>query len=289
VLPASTLLSCLLSFVRVEGSTTCPAATDVEAKLKVLLPDGGDPDNLHRVRIESSGNVVRMELRDAAGSLLGERSLEAGADCAVRASAVATIIAAWEAELQAALSVGPAPTAITLPTVQAKRLLAFQVSAEAIFGADAALGFAVGGGLSAALGPAESPFSGVVSIFTLTPRDLPLGPGTARWSRITALLGARLRLPLGPVDLDVDLDAAGCRFSAEGVGYSTNLGQWGFDAGFGASVKAGRRVGWGRVWLGASATVWPVAPVIRVAGLSETQQLPVFESYGAIGLSFESP
>ena len=71
-------------FVRlaeVTGATSCPSPTDVDAAVSRLLPDAPP----RRVHLERSSELLTLELRDAEGAALAQRSLPVRSDCAAAA------------------------------------------------------------------------------------------------------------------------------------------------------------------------------------------------------------
>src|SRR5262249_54534493 len=115
---AALLLMFAAGVVKVDGSASCPSPAQVATRLRALLADvpaAGAPD---QARIDAMRGQLRIELRSAAGILIGARRVDVVGSCADLAGVAAVVIAAWETELRSArlpLPRLPAPRAERAP------------------------------------------------------------------------------------------------------------------------------------------------------------------------------
>jgi hypothetical protein len=285
LLGAWTFLAVTLGSVQVEGTSTCPLPADVEARLRIVLPTEEDSRSADRFRISVDGDLIHLELRDAAGAFLGERSLKSSAGCKVRASAVATIIAAWEVELQATLTLpSPAPT---LPVPPSTSTLTLDLDAGLLLDVDNDHAFAPGGLVSLFVRRSDGQFGLRVAIQGAGPRDLSLGTGVVQWFRCAAMAGAAYQVLAIP-QVSLHLSLAEALEGARGAGYGNDKPyQFNFDPGLEAGVQATWPVGLVRIWLDGSITLWPWAPDVSVAGLPGSKQLPPIEVMLVLGAGWE--
>jgi hypothetical protein len=271
VSPPAIVVTVLFGAVRLEGASACPTPSDVQARLDSLLPpEAARNSNLHIVRLEGTDVDVTIQMFDSNGTFLGERVLTSKDTCAARAAAVATITAAWELELQAAV---PTPRlAISLPP-PSKPPWSLEANAGLIASASEA-------GVSAGL--AAFGFSGWGG-------DIPLGSGVARWRRFALSVGPRFVLLRGPISLDLAAHFLAAAFHLWGVGYHSPAGASGFDPGGDGGLRASMPLGPGIVWISISAAAWPTTDEIRVNGVDEVRQLPRFELFGGLGIGLARP
>ena len=85
--------------VVVDGEGTCPAPSDVEARLGALIPQVEEREPQHRAVLEHSAAGLQVDLRRDDGERLAQRVLDGRGSCADLAAATAVVIAAWEARL----------------------------------------------------------------------------------------------------------------------------------------------------------------------------------------------
>src|SRR5262249_36856937 len=87
--------------IEVEGATTCPAPADVAARLRTLIPDGtldaGPP--AARIRLVEATDGIVVEVSDASGNHLADRTIEKLGTCEELAAAAAVVAATHHAPL----------------------------------------------------------------------------------------------------------------------------------------------------------------------------------------------
>jgi len=152
----------------------CPAAADVEA---VLRRRGDDEavEALRRSDVTVQGHILRVILRDDAGTVVGVRELEAPTDCAERASLAAVLLSAW-ARTWSNTTLVPLPTpASTKPRA---RQIEIGVAAGGTDDGDArAVGVALLGGVQLREG-----WGVALALDTAGGRDADVGPGVGRYA-----------------------------------------------------------------------------------------------------------
>jgi hypothetical protein len=99
------LLVSLLGAMEVQGTGSCPAAADVEAKLGPLLPPGFVASSADRARIvEGADGNLEISLMRPDGLFIGQRRLPGSRNCAEQAEIVAVTLAVWEAHIHPEIS-----------------------------------------------------------------------------------------------------------------------------------------------------------------------------------------
>jgi hypothetical protein len=271
------VLPWLLGALRVSGGATCPTPAEVE---RAISPSSSK----YTATLEDAPGGVQIVLRDGEGNVAGERLLETSEPCSVRATAVAAILSAWEAQLEtSALPPPQLPPPIPEP-------VRFEIAASVT-------GSVTGGptqiepGLEIRLSWArrESPWALVVGAWSESPRSFSLGPGMVRWQR--GALGAgivrSLRLSqAASVDLQAGLKAG---FAALwGTGYDFNGTSLSFDAAACVGARLSGAAGSVRVFGGPEGCAWLRPQEVQVTGLAQTARLPQWELLLAAGVSTEA-
>jgi hypothetical protein len=90
-------------FIRVEGTSGCPTAAEVTAKLDRLLPLRPPGVEADLASIDVDSGVVRLILARPDGTVVGEKRFEPKASCADMAQALAVVLAIWERPLRPGL------------------------------------------------------------------------------------------------------------------------------------------------------------------------------------------
>ncbi|MDB4967303.1 MAG: hypothetical protein JWN44_2992, partial [Myxococcales bacterium] len=104
------MLSSVLALVNVVSMSPCPDSAAINQRLRPLLPSSAGPAD--RALVQESASAIRVEVRDAAGVLVGVRGLPLAGSCDDRADAVAVIIAAWESNVARRTEAEPAGVAL---------------------------------------------------------------------------------------------------------------------------------------------------------------------------------
>jgi hypothetical protein len=260
--------------VTVESDTTCPAAAEVDTRLRALLPPLSEGEAPERAEIVATEGALRVRLRGPDGAALGERTLTLEASCADRANVVAVVIAAWEAQaraeaVQAPLLPRQAPPPPTVgappPPPPPSRSFAVEVWA----GPAATIlpgGLRPGGDLVAGLWGRR--LGARLALHGMWPAADALPDGHARWTRSDATLelGVRARGRAGRLDAHAGFVAG--LLVAEGQGFEVDHTTRGFSPGIGAGLDWSYAVG--RFLLGADvgAAGWTAQRLVSAGGTS---------------------
>jgi hypothetical protein len=288
VLSVTLLLTALP--VRVEAEL-CPSGQEIERSLVSLfpaLPSSGPADVAHVFR---QGKVLRIELVDQQGVLIGGRSLDDSDHCAELAAQAAVVIASLASDVHPAFSLpaqdmpapGPStPAPLAPPAVRSSFDLAAGVS---LSHADS---FAVGGSLAGLWIPRATGFGLRLSLGAEATRVVSFGPGQrATWARRTATTEADWRYGRGPWTVDVHAGLAWTLLHADGSGFSSNAS----DDSFSPGALAGVRLSWWptmatAVWFGLDATTWLVRQSVTDAPGTAEHQIPGTSVMASVGVAF---
>ena len=275
----------LAGAVEVESGSTCPQAKEVAQKVAALLPAASRtaPD---RARIDRAGDRLQLELRRADGTPVAWRRLDANAACEELAEAAAVMIATWETELEAGRPLPPpdfdrdAPPLVieAPPTPRGRMRWELGVGFAASVGNGSLL---PGVTIESILAP-HGRWAARLAMIATESQEQPFGMGTARWNRLTFEAGVSGRVWL----CDLHAELVGAMAHMEGVGYSTNHDEYGFDPGFGAGVRLALRPAPLIPWLGASAVGWLHHEEMQVLGVPGRVALPSFDVILGAGISF---
>jgi hypothetical protein len=233
--------------VIVQSATTCPTADEVEARLRVLLPPATEGTAAKRASIAAEDGALHVHLDAPDGTPLGDRRIATDdASCTDRASVVAVIIAAWDAqrrvEVQAPALPRPAPPDVVVAA--ATPPAAPPLSVEVIAGPAMTLTSA---GLSPAAHLALSAWRSRVGarlgLTGFAPRTDDVGSGSARWSRagVSFELGLRLGGRAGRLDAHAGLMAG--LLTARGIGFDVDHTQARLVPALTAGLDASRAFG----------------------------------------------
>jgi hypothetical protein len=241
--------------VSVDSATTCPTADEVEARLRVLLPPASGAPKRARVTAEEGALHVHLDAAD--GAALGDRTIAVeAASCADRASVVAVVIAAWEAQHRAedvqapALPrpSGPPATVVATPLPDRPRLSLEVTAGPALTLTSDGLTPAA----SAALAVWRTRVGARLGLTGFLPLTRDVGAGSARWSRagVSVELGLRLGGPVARLDAHAGLVAG--LLTARGNGFDVDRGETRLVPGLTAGLDATRAIG--RLVLGLGVT-----------------------------------
>ncbi len=180
------LLATLLA--QPDATGACPSGAAVRAELVRL--GAGSENPVPELVVD--GNRMHVILRSSAGVVLGEREVEASADCHERATLAAVLAATWLGTWSAGPAPAPAPAAATLPAVlsPARRhelALAALASHDGNAGALGVQILATGSLTASGVGRAFVALSG------LSERERNVGPGSAGYARLAVDAGPALR------------------------------------------------------------------------------------------------
>lgn len=227
----------------VEGQ--CPSAAAVAAQLATLLPDQGAIADA-QASIEPLDDVLRVEVRGAAGRLLSVHDLRPSAPCPALAAAAAVIITTAVADLPRSRL-----PAWTLPPVDAPKppppprppRAAIEVGVGGLLALSR--GQAAGGGtIDLHVSSARNRWGGRLLIGGTGLRPEPLAEGTVDWTRLWAAALGRYRGvgAEGALSWDVSLGVWSALALAEGRGFAQNFRSQAFDVGVGGGLRLGRPI-----------------------------------------------
>lgn len=235
--------------VSVDSATTCPSADEVEARLRLLLPPAsGAPKRAH---VTAEDGALHVHLDSADGAALGDRTVAVeAASCADRASVVAVVIAAWDAQHRAEDVQAPAlprpagrpatPTTIIATPLPARAPLSLEVSAgPALTLTSDGLAPAA----SASLAVWRSRVGARLGLTGFLPRTRDVGSGNASWSRSGASLELGLRLGGPRARLDAHAGLVAGLLTARGSGFDVDHAATRLVPGLIAGLDASRAVG----------------------------------------------
>lgn len=297
--------------VTVEGDSTCPTPAAVAAELSDLLPGAASALLPDLASLDDETDTIRIQVRRADGTPIGERRLERTFPCADLAAAVAVIIATWESDVHPEFRVPlPAPSPMQGPPPSTSVGAIVVAAPPAPAGKSASAAYDVGAALTGALAPSSGDAGaavGALAVASWTPtggrlggrlvlqadseRTLALGaaPSAVLWRRARAGLGPQLRLTSSGrgVFFDLHADALVAWVMATGSKFPTSQSSNGFDFGVGLG---GRLMLPGRAlapWVDLTACGWLRPQVAyELPNQASSVTLPRFEAILALGLSF---
>lgn len=229
------LVPLLIAFQSLVAGETCPAAVDVEARVRTILHLPPEQELSEGFVVERHEAGLYVELRSADAAVIGQRTLPAEGSCDELAQAAAVVLSAWLSDVHpdfaGALPPAPAPAPEPLPepapeppvppapkTAVAPPPPVFSPLPPA---RRVELGLAVGTDLAVA--PASLAATGIavvdyappargwgLSAFAATtwPRQARLGPGSVSWRRWPVGVGPSLRLSGGGLRWDASAGIA---------------------------------------------------------------------------------
>jgi hypothetical protein len=247
--------------LRVEGETSCPAATQVAADVQKILGLSDEYAPRVHASLTRDGAFIDLKLSESDGTSLGERRLEANEDCVVLSRTAAVVLAAWltdqHPEFLVALPANSASSAGSSPT-PGSSAAATDKSAPKIAPAPAAreqpdaastaqpqargawthrlaLGAAIGGGwassqfvpaawLGVSLDPVTTGWGAQVSAAWLGARDQSLQGKQVQWTRWPLMAGPYVRFAFGSATLELEAGPALGWLHLEGQEFATNRG-----------------------------------------------------------------
>jgi hypothetical protein len=281
--------------VVVDGRTTCPSPDAVKRELEELMPPDGEPREPDLAELSREGADLHLELRRGDGSWVAVRDIAGGRGCDDLATAVAVVIAAWEAELASGVSetvslappappvirrrsrrfgaaallamAPPGPSRSALPAIVNPRPVpAGGAHAQPEF--SVGLGGALSGGslatglvIDAFVRQAEGPLALRVGVELTTPHrnDLESGLGALEWRHFALDAGVAYRATRDDtfVDMHTELKLAALHYDFVDSGETVSATVPDFGLGTGVRLGFGA-VGRRRVlpWVGLDVTVW---------------------------------
>jgi hypothetical protein len=260
----------VLAAVVVEGTSACPTAEQVAARLAALAP-AADPGG--RAVITRQENALDIRWLAADGTVRGERRLDAGFACAELAEAAGLVLATWMADLRLAPPAAPPAAPARIRSAVAAEAGGAAISPSA--GSERAV--ELGAGALGVLGPGP-PVPGLTVTAGFLPRTHGFGVWlglrlvtlrrqalgsegrAAQWARLPLWLGATYAVGLGPdLRLDAHADLAAALLAARGEGFAENVSFRTVDLGAGGGLRLSSSGARWALWLDLCAVGWPRA------------------------------
>jgi hypothetical protein len=245
-----------LDAVLVRGTSTCPSAIDVAAKLAPLVRvSSGAADVAEIVR---EGTTVSVSLARSDGRLIGRQTLE-GTRCDDLADAAAVIVASWENDdarregLSLADAPAPPPAAISRGRIWDVALGVGAALAEGSFSPALTANGSVapqGGPFGLRLGGALAGHGAV---------DLP--HGRVSWTRFAVGGGPKVAWTHAGIVAEGHLGSYFGWVRSAGDGFADNRNDNGFELSFVGSARVAGAGSGLRPWVEAAVAYWPL-PVV---------------------------
>ena len=234
----------------------CPSGAEVEQALAAMLTSSGaPPDSRDVAKLERQPDKLRIELADADGVVIAERTLEGAASCAELGRMAAIVIASWESDVHPEFVRQPADIAVVerSPSPESPApapdlpAASYDVTAGVTFGQSDTL--APGGSIGAAWFPRGVGLGGWVLGAGDAVRTIAVGSHEARWSRWTASLELAWRWASDGFVVDTHGGVTLGWLATEGVDYAQNRS----DSAASLGATAGIRTAW---WASRHAALW---------------------------------
>ena len=276
------------------SDSDCPSGEAVRKALLALHPAEEWP--ALSAAIHATEQMLAVEIGPPKTN---PRQLAVGPDCATRATAVALVITTWTGALPVEAAGTPvlqAPAVVIQPPAEKK-------SVEVILKTDARHS-EIGAGVLAAIAGGivpgirlefgrMRPGSGLgwqVDVAVPAAREVNVGDGTTRWTRVSAGAGLVARWATRRLFFDGQVDGVAALTYAWGQGYMANQSDrsptWGLAAGMRAGVPWGRV----RIWIDMRALKWLREQSVQIdpvtTGNATSTQLPSWDAQGAVGISY---
>jgi len=251
----------------IESDSDCPSELAVLDALAALVPPAEWPSRV--VRLQTAADMLVVELISDEPT---QRRLRVTADCGLRATTVALVIATWTGQLASDAAGTPvlrrqtiavrreAPVTTPPKTTSTAVAVAPAVERERELGAGLLLsisgGIAPGVRIDFVETRAPRGLGWLVGLALPAQRERAAAPGTTRWTRAAASIAIEGRLPLRGLIVAADLGLAGAYTLTSGHGYSINQTSDALTGGFvaGARLTVPRRRM--RIWTDLRAYKW---------------------------------
>ena len=275
------------------SDSDCPSGEAVRDALLALRPAGEWPALSVAIR-----EFPQMLVIEIGSQKTNPRQLSVGPDCATRATAVALVITTWTGDLPVEAAgtpvLQPSPVVVQPPA---------EKKPDEVIPKTAARHSEIGAGLLAATAGGIVPGVRVefgrtrrgsdlgweVDVAVPAARQVNVGDGTTRWTRISAGAALDAHWAMRRFFFDGALGGVAALTYAWGQGYVANQSDWSPTWGLAAGMRAG--VPWGRtrIWIDMRAFKWLREQSVQIdpvtTGNATTTQLPSWDAQGAIGIS----
>jgi hypothetical protein len=291
--------------IAVSGETSCPSASDVQARVGALLPAGADDGRSGAAQawLEGGQGQLKIALVRPDGAVAGERVIEGEHGCDELADAAAVVLAAWMSDERAAAhlplgSIDPAlaPPAVTSrptpppPLPPAPAAGAREPSGPALeigAGAGAAVAGTVApaGLLAASWAPAGGRLAARLAGVLTSTHEATLPGGSVRWSRWSLALGPEYRGSAGRLAIAPHASFTLGRLTAEGRGFPLPRAAASAVAGAEAGLRVATRRRGLRPFIEVNGTWWPGRAVVYQDPDGAERTLPAFELLLTLGVA----
>jgi hypothetical protein len=285
------MLSAVLALVEVISTSRCPDSAAIEQRLRPLLSPARSTD---RATVDESLNAIRVEVRNAAGALIGVRALPLAGSCDDRADAVAVVIAAWEPDLARREEVRariatpiPESTAV-VATSPRDWQLTWEVGAS-FLGTITGGAFAAGASADVTLGRRGFPLAARIGIAGGDYRDLALAGGRASWTRAALMFGPVFDVVSQKgVRIDVHADVAAGWMFVQGRGYNANYSDNAFDPALGGGARLALTKWTVEPWIDCTLLGWLRHQTLSVPTMTTTAstEIPRFDVWLRAGIAY---
>jgi hypothetical protein len=289
---SSVILGAAFAIVEVLSSSPCNDSAEIEQRIQSLLSTSASQSD--RASVTDADDALRVELHDAAGALIGRRTLPRAGTCEERAEAVAVVIAAWESDLRRYADTAPARTVpiaestVIVAAIPRSSALTWDVSA-AFLGTIAGGAFAAGASADVTLGKRGFPLAARIGVAGADSRDVTLGGGHTSWTRAALLLGPVLDIvSKRGVRFDLHADAALGWMYAQGRGYNESYSSSAFDPALGGGARLAITRWKIEPWLDCTLLGWLRHQTLSVTEASGTasSELPRFDVWLRAGFAY---
>jgi hypothetical protein len=284
----------------ITGDSTCPTPPEVRERLAVIASSGAGETAVepapHRAYLSSTGQTVHIELLDAEGMLLAERTLEPSDNCRDLAEAIAVVLASWEARfnpdlarelapMPAAPPPAPAPVVAEprpLPPPRSMLVDAGLALLTSIADGEAVLGARLEGFLFLRRLPVG--LHAALSATTTHTQAITVPASEAEWLRGALAVGPVYRLGKGAPGLDVHAGFVLALLHVRGVGLPNPASDTSSQLGLAAGLRGLWALRNTAVWLGTDLFVYPGDDRLTVGNYGNVGHLPRLEVQIAAGL-----
>jgi hypothetical protein len=307
------LVPVLIALESLAVGETCPAAVDVEARVRTILHLAPEQRLAESFVVERHEAGLYVVLRGADSTVIGERTLPLAGSCDELAQAAAVVLSAWLTDVHpdfaGALPARPEPEAEPEPpppepepkpepkpkptarpptaNVRAEEPVVYRFEAGLGLGIDFTNAAFAPAALASVGYTAQDKGFGVVALLVATTlREDAHAPGTITWWRWPAGLGPSYRLSISPLSADLSAGPVAAWLHLEGSGFTSNDTQevltWGGFATLRVSGRARPFAPFGLLNL----QIYPADARATVKGIVPQWPIPRWSLLASIGARF---
>lgn len=308
------LLPLLIAFQSLAEGENCPAALDVEARVRTILHLAPERQLSESFLVERREAGLYVVLRGADSAVIGERTLPAQGSCDELAQAAAVVLSTWLTDVHPdfagelpprpidpeppVLAPAPPPVPVPEPIAQpaakppAPPPVAAPTRGQERFDASLGIGTQFSGGelgpLAGLLGvrygaPVQGFGVTAFGVLTTTRSD-PLGEGEVEWRRWPFGLGAEVRFSSPRVSLDISAGPILGWLRLEGHAFDVTSAQSGIDWGGFLNMRASARSRPLAPFIWGSMQIYPSQSSAYVANQEGELSLPTVSFALCVGL-----